>query len=444
MAYRLRGCPIMRDDLTAVMIVKNEEAHLERCLESVKLATDKMVVVDTGSTDATMEIAHSFGAELHQHPWQDSFSEARNYALKFVKTKWALAIDADEALIEATLGALDKMEDRISAYITPIHNQMPNGSIQLHHFERLYQPANIHYQWRVHNQVTIDKGLTERTNLSFAHYGYAQSEEVMKRKYENTLRLLMMDIEDAGYVPRNVRYLVQTYKSLKRHTDVLDVLDKHLHELLPFPGIYQEVATAAIISHNALGDNEKAKIAGIQLLQKFPEALDALFYLGVCSMLDQAWSVSMEYFAKYVQVRSDLQMQDCDSSVIYHTWGNRAEAFQNIAICASMNGNKAQAALFSMRAEMLASHRSDYPAFAANTDQALCQLIQKEPVATMVTGRKVMNLNEPENGWGKTDSFKTEKIEEENGNRRTKTIKTTWPDLAQKAMAGEDTSIKGN
>ena len=93
-------------------------------------------------------------------------------------------------------------------------------------------------------------------------------------------------------------------------------------------------------------------------------------------------------------------MQDCDSSIIYQTWGNRAQAFQNIAICAAMNGNKAQSALFSMRAEMLASHSTEYPAYAANTDNALCRLLEKEPVATMVTGRKVQNLTEPDTEWG--------------------------------------------
>lgn len=391
----------MLDNLTAVMIVKNEAENLERCLTSVKLVTDKIVIVDTGSEDATMEIAHSFGAEVYQHPWNDSFSEARNHALGFVKTKWAIQIDADETLVEATLGALDKLEDRISAYITPILSQRPNGSVHRHYFDRLYQPTKIHYRWRVHNEVIIDEGLSEVMDLSFAHYGSMLSEEKMTAKYERTLRLLMMDIEDAGYVPRNVRYLIQTYRTLQRHADILQVLEDHGDALLPFPGKYQEAAAAAIVAHNALGDNAKAKDVGVQLLQKFPDALDALFYMGVCNMEDQAWSLSMEFFARYIQVRSDLLMQGCDTSGMYHSWGNRAEAFQHIAFCAAMNGNKPQCALFSMVAEMRALNRPDSPAFAANTDQALCRLLDKEPVATGVMQRKLEKLSEPENEWGK-------------------------------------------
>ena len=67
--------------LSACMIVKNEEELLPRCLESIKDAVDEIIVVDTGSTDRTVEIAESFGAKVYHHPWNDDFSAARSHAL---------------------------------------------------------------------------------------------------------------------------------------------------------------------------------------------------------------------------------------------------------------------------------------------------------------------------------------------------------------------------
>ncbi|HAJ61289.1 MAG TPA: glycosyltransferase, partial [Cyanobacteria bacterium UBA8543] len=80
------------------MIVKNEEARLPQTLNSVKGIVDEMVVLDTGSTDRTVEIARKFGAKVHLFEWCNDFSIARNEALKYVQGKWVLVLDADEVL----------------------------------------------------------------------------------------------------------------------------------------------------------------------------------------------------------------------------------------------------------------------------------------------------------------------------------------------------------
>lgn len=385
----------MRDNITAVMIVKDEEAVLERCLESIP-PWMPVVIADTGSTDRTMEIARDYGATVYEHPWADSFSEARNWVKDKVKMTWALQIDADSQVAESTIPELDKLDTKYDAYQTPIHNVMQDGSMNLHHFERIYQPEKVRYKWRVHNELIAD-GDIGLTGFSLLHHGYAVSDEELQKKYANTLRLLLMDVADAGYIMRNVRYLIQTYRVLKRHIDVLAVIDEHLNKLINFPGLYQEAAASAIVAYNALDNNTKAKAAGVKLIEKFPEALDALFYLGVAYMQDQLWDSSMGFFARYIKVRSELQIENIDTSVSYHTWGNRAEAFQNMGICAAMMCNKAQSALFFMRAEMLAKHRSDIAGFAANTDNALCLLLDDGQPAQP----KIMNLVEPDSEWDK-------------------------------------------
>jgi len=82
------------------MIVKNEEANLPRCLASVRDAVDEIVILDTGSTDRTLEIAEEFGAKIHHFEWPNDFSIARNQSLKYVEGDWVLVLDADETLVE--------------------------------------------------------------------------------------------------------------------------------------------------------------------------------------------------------------------------------------------------------------------------------------------------------------------------------------------------------
>jgi tetratricopeptide (TPR) repeat protein len=84
--------------LTFCAIVKNEEAMLPQCLNSVKDVVDEMVVLDTGSSDRTCQIAEEFGAKVHHFEWCNDFSAARNESLKYVGGDWVLVLDADEVL----------------------------------------------------------------------------------------------------------------------------------------------------------------------------------------------------------------------------------------------------------------------------------------------------------------------------------------------------------
>lgn len=86
--------------LSLCMIVKNEEIALPKCLSSVKDIVSEMVVLDTGSTDRTVEIAQHFGAKVYHFDWCNDFSAARNEALKYVTGDLILVLDADETLTQ--------------------------------------------------------------------------------------------------------------------------------------------------------------------------------------------------------------------------------------------------------------------------------------------------------------------------------------------------------
>ncbi|MGA1874719.1 MAG: glycosyltransferase [bacterium] len=118
--------------ISLCMIVKNEEQYMARCLMSVKPAVDEMVVVDTGSTDRTRDIAKAFGAKVYDFAWTDDFSEARNYSLSKVSGDWILILDADEvlsALDHAHLAKLVK-KNRPWAYTMVTRNYTKQVNLQ--------------------------------------------------------------------------------------------------------------------------------------------------------------------------------------------------------------------------------------------------------------------------------------------------------------------------
>jgi tetratricopeptide (TPR) repeat protein len=85
-------------ELSLCAIAKNEETYLPQCLISVKDVVDEIIILDTGSSDRTIEIAKDFGARVYHFEWCNDFSAARNEALKYVRGKWVLVLDADEVL----------------------------------------------------------------------------------------------------------------------------------------------------------------------------------------------------------------------------------------------------------------------------------------------------------------------------------------------------------
>lgn len=84
--------------ISLCMIVKDEEQYLPACIASVKELVDEIIIVDTGSTDRTKEVAQQAGAKVFDLPWQDDFAAARNFSLSKATKDWILVLDADEAI----------------------------------------------------------------------------------------------------------------------------------------------------------------------------------------------------------------------------------------------------------------------------------------------------------------------------------------------------------
>lgn len=122
--------------LSVCMIVKNEEDRIGTCLASLKPVSGEIIVVDTGSSDKTKDIAYAFGAQVFDFPWTNDFSEARNFSMSKAKGDWILIHDADELISELDY---DKLRS--------IVEQQPSQSVAFSLVTRNYSTDSIYEGW---------------------------------------------------------------------------------------------------------------------------------------------------------------------------------------------------------------------------------------------------------------------------------------------------------
>jgi tetratricopeptide (TPR) repeat protein len=186
--------------LSVCLIARNEEKFLTQCLNSIRPIARQIIVVDTGSTDATVRIAKESGAEVHSFPWCDDFSAARNAALEHATGDWVLILDADEELpagqhpnLLADMKKADVIADRL-----PLVNQGQEASGR-NFVPRLFRNApGIYFYGRIHEQIfpsilPFCKLWGLRTAMGTAeilHHGYTRETMQDRNKVERNLKLL--------------------------------------------------------------------------------------------------------------------------------------------------------------------------------------------------------------------------------------------------------------
>jgi len=200
----LKASPLIRwkePTISVSMIVKNEEKLLGQCLESIKDIADEIVVVDTGSTDRTVEIAKKNGAKVFHYPWRDDFSKARNYSIAKSTGKWIFYIDADEVLVREDIPKVmkAKWQKKYDAVLFNIFSQLPGllGGVSQgkHIYPRLFKNRkDIYFEGIVHNVLRMPKRYA-MSEIRLMHYGYDLDKDRMKRKFERSMPLLLKQVE---------------------------------------------------------------------------------------------------------------------------------------------------------------------------------------------------------------------------------------------------------
>ena len=254
--------------LTLSMIVKNEEDNLAGCLDSVRDVVDEIVIVDTGSTDRTREIAKKFNAKIFDFEWVNDFAAARNEALKHSTGEWVLYLDADERLDEISKANIRNLlmnsGDEIGGFICTIesdHFQL-NGSTERHRggYPRIFRNygfPKISFQGRVHEQITPSIfALGKSINFSdivIEHLGYNQSREVMEAKVKRNYAMLIEHVQEEPLNAYAWYQLGQTLAQMK----LIDEAEKTIRFALQLGNLSDSVYSSATSTLAQLVGNKK-------------------------------------------------------------------------------------------------------------------------------------------------------------------------------------------
>jgi tetratricopeptide (TPR) repeat protein len=280
--------------ISLCMIVKNEEADLPACLDSIEDWVDEMIVVDTGSTDATVKIAEDHGARVIHFPWTGSFAEARNVSLQAASGDWIIYLDADERLTAdegERFRALAGRTWREGIYLqeTNFTGTEDSSGAQLHTALRLFRNRPWYrFEGAVHEQKlhTFPIDLPERFEVSdvrIEHHGYLKQVRWGKDKVRRNIELLEKQVAEQPNA-FNLYNLGSEYSWLGDHARARPYFERSLAEAQKTPdwrnvSMYQFSPMLVVRLTEAIRSTEPEKLDEFidQGLEWFPNHTDLVF-----------------------------------------------------------------------------------------------------------------------------------------------------------------------
>jgi len=295
--------------LSLAMMVKNEEEFLEDALRSAQGFCDELVVVDTGSTDRTVQIAQDLGAKVSHFPWCDDFSAARNETLRQASGKWVAILDADERFVGTQPHRIRPLLSPgpnypFQALMLNVTNTRLDGSPISSFFSVRIFPRDprLGYTGRVHNRFgALMEGApkveaSRYADLGIVHLGYDPEIYKARQKAARSLPLIEATVREEPDNHQQRFYLGREYMMLGRQDEAVAALT------LAYEGILATgdgpLVDAATHLMQALILTEATPVEVVRIgqaaLQKYPNHPDLWFDLGRSLVRAQALSQAAE------------------------------------------------------------------------------------------------------------------------------------------------------
>lgn len=224
--------------ISLCMIVRDNEETIRPCLESISDWVDDIIVVDTGSTDKTIDICCEFNAQIFDFPWCDDFSAARNESLKHANGDWIFWFDSDDVIPKhcgKQLRQLAEQEDPADAYVVKVHCPRTNeeGSIDttvVDHIKLFKNHRGFQFEGRIHEQVLQSiravNGRVDWSDCYVTHMGSDLDESANKRKIERDLRILDLDLKERPEHPFVLFNLGMTHLDAGNYESAINYLKR--------------------------------------------------------------------------------------------------------------------------------------------------------------------------------------------------------------------------
>jgi len=283
--------------LSLCMITKNEEKNMELALGWAKEVTFEQIVVDTGSTDRTVEIAENMGAKVFHFDWIDDFAAAKNHAIEQASGSWIAFFDADEYFLQpdaerlklriSQIESSGAYPDCLAIGITLI-NLDDNGTqiSQLMKVCAFRNRQDIRYEGRIHEMLKVpEKSIVHLDDTVAYHTGYSESVSIEKQKAERNVRLLREELKSNPSDMNIKAYLADALTSRTDDEGQREATQLYTEVLESGKKTYNKLRVKAYLYfiRKYMANNEtllQAEEMCKRALKDFPDTMDFIYYLG--------------------------------------------------------------------------------------------------------------------------------------------------------------------
>lgn len=294
--------------ISVCIIAKNEEARIERLLTSLQPYHFEIVIVDTGSTDRTKELAAQYTNKIFDFVWCNDFSKARNFSLQMASNDWILMMDCDEWIESIDAEELDYFRKHLSqAAGSVIRRNLvgnPNHpSVSIDYTERFFSRKRYHYTRTIHEQLTPKYGKVLETyllNFTICHDGYLMSETQRIAKAQRNISLLQGELQQTPDDPYILYQLGKGYEMLPDLPAACLYYEQALQqELDPSLAYTQALVIAYGEDLLAQGLAEKA-LALTTLYPAYATTADFIYLMGTIYLHNKQYEQALDEFEKAI------------------------------------------------------------------------------------------------------------------------------------------------
>lgn len=355
--------PAARPRVSLTMIVRDEEANLPACLGSAEGLFDEVVVVDTGSTDRTAEVARSFGARVFDFVWVGDFAAARNAALARATGDYAFWLDADDVLdppqrdrLKGLLAGLRDGDE--AAYVVRCacdpDRDGGGGETVVDHVRLFPLREDVRWTYRVHEQILPAlrrAGVPVRwTDVTVRHTGYSDP-GLRGRKLGRDEAILLEELDDRPGDPFVLFNLGSIAVERRDWRGALSHLARSLEGSSPTDSITKKLYALIARCRQSLGEPEKALAACAAGLAVDPDDAELLFREAVVRRNAGDRAGTEECWRRVLTLRRPERFASVDAGIYGHL------TRRNLAALAEERGDRVAAA--ALWAEVLAERPGD-------------------------------------------------------------------------------------
>lgn len=332
--------------LSLSMIVKNEAKTIERVLACAKTFCDELIVVDTGSTDNTVELAERMGAKVYHFDWVDDFSVARNFALSKCTGDWFIWLDADDVITEENQLRIKQIKetvlnDDLDGVFIPYHyafNQIGDCITTIPRERIIRRVEGLQWVHPIHEGLILDPNrCIMRSDISIDHRPLPEKNIIREGR---NLHVLEKAIEKGNNHPRTLYYHGLELKVNGHYERAIVSYQKYLDVCSTQPPweIYDAYVGMAIC-YKELGKNDEAKTSFLNAVKVDSRRAEALNHLGFVYMAEDTYDKALPYFlaaSNLTKPSSDGNISDQDytwiptdyASLCYYYLGNHGKAIE--------------------------------------------------------------------------------------------------------------------